>query len=97
MHDGQERLAQRLWEILEQSFCRRVVIEMDEVRVLNSQLIGQLLQLQKKVYAHGGIMRICGLSPGCEAVLRINRLTEQLVPYTDRNDAVMGSRIGKPR
>jgi anti-anti-sigma regulatory factor len=89
-------LADRLWEIVEQNFARRLVVELDDVSILPSYLVGQLVKLHKRFVSKGGIMRICGVSPHCAQVLTLHRLTERLHPYGSREEAVLGVRA-KPR
>lgn len=88
-------LADGLWDLLERHFTYRVVLELDQVRVLNSYLIGQLVQLYKLIRRHDGVMRLCGLSPYNLAVLRTCRLEDRFLPYRDREEAVMG--CSRPR
>ena len=89
-------LADALWELLEQNFSRRLVVELDGLTILPSYLVGQLVKLHKRITTQGGIMRVCGLSPQCEQVLRLHRLADRLYPYQDREEAVLGVRP-KPR
>ena len=92
------QLAEGLWNLLERHFTYRVVLELDQVSVLNSHLIGQLVQLYRRVRQHDGVMRLCGLSPYNLEVLRTCRLEDRFLPYRDREEAVMGgSRPGQPR
>ncbi len=88
-------LAESVWELLERHFTYRVVLEMDGVRVLNSHLIGQLVLLYKRICQHDGVMRVCGLSAHNLGVLRTCQLQELLLPYRDREEAVMG--CARPR
>jgi anti-anti-sigma regulatory factor len=83
-------LADRIWRLLEQHFTYRLVLELDEVRVLTGDLIEQLMQLYRRIEEHEGVMRVCGLSPSNRQVLHACRLDEQLLPYRDREEAVMG-------
>ena len=41
-------LADRLWEVMERHFVYRMVLEMDQIPVLNSYLIGQLVALRRR-------------------------------------------------
>jgi anti-anti-sigma factor len=70
---------------------------MDQVEFLCSHLIGQLVMLQKRVLQHGGALRLCGLTPSCQEVLRLCRLITVLPVYESRSDAVMGRGLVKPR
>ena len=83
-------LAERLWNLLEQHFTYRLVLELDAVQVLNSHLIGQLARLYQRIEEHDGVMRLCGLSSRNRQMLHACRLDDRLLPYGDRQEAVMG-------
>jgi len=83
-------LADRIWRLLEQHFTYRLVLELDEIRVLTSSLIEQLMELYRRVEKHDGVMRVCGLSPYNRQILHACHLDERLLPYHDREEAVMG-------
>lgn len=89
-------LGEAIWEMLERHMVRRVVIECEEIH-LHSALIGQLVMLHKRVTAHGGVMRLCGLSDADRDVLRMTRLDNQFPEFACRTDAVLGYRPAKPR
>jgi anti-anti-sigma factor len=93
---GHGDLAEALWELLEQNFARRLVVELDGLSILPSYLVGQLVMLHKRITTKGGIMRLCGLSTQCQQVLRLHRLADRLFPYQNREEAVLGVRT-KPR
>ena len=44
--------AEQIWCLLEQHFTHRLVLELDQVRLLNSHLIGQLIQLYRRIAEH---------------------------------------------
>jgi anti-anti-sigma factor len=83
-------LAERLWRVLQQHFTYRLVLELNDVEALNSDLVGQLTKLYRRIEEHGGVMRLCGLSPHNRQVLHACRLDDRLLPYEDREEAVMG-------
>jgi anti-anti-sigma factor len=91
------QLAEAVWTLLEQNFVYRVVLELDRIQLLRSYMVGQLIMLAKRVHAHGGVLRICGLSSVNQDVLRCCQLAEQLPNYRDRGEAVMCSRPSQPR
>jgi len=82
-------LGDDIWELLQQHFTYRVVLELDEVDVLNSYLIGQLVALYKRIRQHDGVMRLCGLSAYNRQVLHSCRLDDRFLSYSNRQDAVM--------
>ena len=90
-------LAEQVWALLEQNFSHRLVLELDRLEFLPSYMIGQLVWLYKRIHTHGGMMRICGLSPANRDVLRLSRLQEHFPFYADREQAVMGHRPPQPR
>jgi anti-anti-sigma factor len=90
-------LAEMIWERLEQAFCHRVVLELDEVVFLRSWLVGELVRLHKRLATHDGMMRLCGLSPANQDVLRTCRLEDRFPAYGNRTDAIMGHRPPQPR
>lgn len=90
-------LADRVWKLLQQSFVHRVVLEMDDVPVLRSHLVAELVRLHKRVTTGGGVMRVCGLSASCYDVLRTTRLSNRFPPYRNRTEAVLGRMPHRPR
>lgn len=90
-------LASQLWALLNKHFIYRLVLEMDEVEYLPSQMMGQLVMLQKRVLQHDGALRLCGLSPQCSEALHLCRLDRALPVFDCRADAVYGRAMVKPR
>jgi anti-anti-sigma factor len=98
MGSGSPALAEHLWHLLEQHFTYRLVLELDGVEELDSGFIEQLIQLHQWIREHDGVMRLCGLSAQNCRVLHACRLDERLLPYEDREEAVMGCHHpGRPR
>jgi len=94
---GEVALAEMVWKKLEQCFCYRVVLELDDVTFLRSWMVGELVRLHKRVTTQGGMLRLCGLSDASRDVLRISRLDDRFPSYRNRTDAVMGHRPLQPR
>ncbi len=90
-------LADTLWKLLDQHLTYRLVLELDEVEVLRSSLIGQLVLLHKRICQHDGMLRLCGLSPRNYEALKIARLADRFPAYQDRNDAVRGAYLPYPK
>jgi anti-anti-sigma factor len=84
------RLAERVWALLEEHFADHLILELDELGVLSSSFLGQLLLLRKRIALHGGLMRLCGLSSRAQEVLHCCRLDTQFSCYRNREEAVMG-------
>ncbi len=91
-------LADHLWSILDQHFTYRLVLEMDRVSLLDSTLIGQLIELYRRIRQRNGTLRLCGLSAYNRRILYTCRLSERLQAFRDRHEAVMGNyRPPQPR
>jgi anti-anti-sigma factor len=84
-------LADYIWSVLEQHFTYRLVLELDRIPLLNSRLIGQLIDLYRRIREHGGVLRLCGLSAYNRQVLRTCRLDARLPTFMDRREAVLSS------
>lgn len=99
-HDGEmpdfDGLADRIWTLLERHLTYRVVLELDELDVVPSQLIAELVELHRRVEGHEGVIRLSGLSPHSRKLLLSWRLSDRLPVYGDRVAAVMGT-PGQPR
>jgi anti-anti-sigma factor len=90
-------LAEQVWALLEQNMTHRLVLELDDIGLLFSDVVGQLVLLQKRISNQGGLMRLCGVSANNKRVLETCRLGGYLPQYADRTQAVMGERPIKPR
>jgi anti-anti-sigma regulatory factor len=90
-------LAEEVWAQAERHFVYRLVLELDDVEVLDSYLIGQLVLLQRRIREHGGILRLSGISPLNREVLRTHGLDGRFSIYGSLTEAVMGAFPSKPR
>ena len=90
-------LADHLWSILDEQFIYRLVLDMHQVEMMNSTLIGQLVMLHKRVHTRGGMLRMCGLSEDNQQVLHAIRMDDRFPNYANREQAVMGHRPARPR
>jgi anti-anti-sigma factor len=86
--DGAPPLAQQIWDLAEQTSVFQLVLELDEIDVLFSYLIGQLIMLHKRVWAKGGKIRLCGLSQRNQETLYLCRLDDRFPSYPTRQEAV---------
>ncbi len=84
------QFAERLWQLLEQHFTYRLMLELDQIVLLNSTLIGQLIQLHKRIREHDGVLRLCGLSSHNRSVLHVCALEDRFRSYDSRVEAIMG-------
>jgi anti-anti-sigma regulatory factor len=90
-------LADEVWTQLQRHFVYRLVLELDDVEVLDSYLIGQLVTLDRRIREHGGMLRLTGVSPLNRGVLRTHGLDGRFSIYGDLTEALMGACPRRPR
>ena len=87
---GPVSLAEGLESLLERHSTHRLVLQLDNVDVLTSHLVSELIRLQNWVCCHGGLMRLAGLSSMNQQVLHACQLEERFHPYATWEEAVRG-------
>ena len=90
-------LAEQIWQVLDQHFIYRVVLELEGRSTISSCLLGQLVLLHKRLHTHGGVLRLCGLTPDQQGVICSSRLEGRFPAYANREQAVWGHRPTQPR
>lgn len=89
--DRVPQIADKLWAIASRHFIYRLVLELDELETMPSELMAQLVLLQERLSQCDGALRICGLSPDCEVTLTDCQVNSALPNHSTRAEAVMGS------
>jgi anti-anti-sigma regulatory factor len=84
------QFAEKLWSISSRHFIYRLVLELENLEELPSDMMGQLVMLQERLAQCGGALRICGLSPECEETLNNCHIDSALQNHPSRESAVMG-------
>ena len=84
------QIADELWSIASRHFIYRVVLELDELDRMPSELIEQLVILQERLMQCDGSLRICGLSSDCVERLCDSQLDVALPNFATRQEAVLG-------
>jgi anti-anti-sigma regulatory factor len=84
-------MADKLWSIASRHFVYRLVLELDELKSMPSDLMAQVVVLQERLLQCGGALRICGLSPECEETMHECQMETALPNHPSRTEAVMGS------
>ena len=90
VRDDGPSLADALWLLMEQHCTHRLVLELDQIRSLDEQLVEELVDLHDRICSRGGLMRIAGCRLRNRQLLSDRRLHERFVPYADREGAVLG-------
>jgi anti-anti-sigma factor len=83
-------LAEHIWQLMQQHQANRVVVDLSDFKILRSVVVGQLVQLHKRVFTSGGIMRLAGLSDDKYSVLVACRLQDRFRQYGTAAEAMRG-------
>jgi anti-anti-sigma regulatory factor len=92
-----ELMADSVWSVAKQHFIYRVVLECDQLNMLNSHLISQIVALRRRLQKQGGILRLCGLSDDNQQLLHSCRLDGLFPQFRSRSQAVLAHRPLQPR
>jgi len=83
-------LADTLRSLMEKHFTYRLVLELDNIDLSSSELIGELVALDNWIRGRQGVMRLCGISPRNREILRRRWPNGLFSAYQDRLEAVRG-------
>ena len=86
-----EPVVRRLWSLMSTHFSYRLILEVEGVEALTEQNIARLVALDERARAHGGFVRLSGLSPYNRSLLRESRFSNVFLAYRDFLEAVFGS------
>jgi len=73
-----EQFGHELFALVEQFGCRRLVVNLEEVRVVTSAGLGKMITLHRKMHRHEGHVVFCHVQQAVEEVLRTSRLITYL-------------------
>ena len=89
-----EQFGHELFALVEQFGCRRLVVNLAEVRLVTSAGLGKMITLHRKMHRHQGTFVFCNLQAAVEDVLRTSRLITYLQVAQDVESALAA--LGNP-
>ena len=87
------KIAENLWSLMRVHNTNHLVLELDQVRLMRSAFLGELLTLRRTIAESGGVLRICGLNDDNRRTSKIARIDHVIPLYRTRNEAVRGEMI----
>jgi anti-sigma B factor antagonist len=69
-----EELGRELFQLVEQDNRRKLLLNFSSVDFLSSAALGKLITLEKKVRAHGGVLKLSNIRPEIYEVFTITKL-----------------------
>src|SRR5690606_1748602 len=94
--DGFADLADSLWNVLEQHFTYRAVVDCSGIASVTRELIDQFIELGDRIASAGGMLRLCGLSKRDLRQLREEEIYGRFACYPTCAEAINES-PRKPR
>ncbi len=87
------KIAESLWSLMRVHSTNRLVLELDQVRLMRSAFLGELLTLGRTISENGGVLRVCGLTEENRRTTKTTRIDRVLPLYNTRNEAVRGEAL----
>jgi anti-sigma B factor antagonist len=69
-----QELGQELFQLVEVENCGKLLLNFSAVEFLSSAALGKLILLDKKVKAHGGVLKLCNIRPEIYKIFEITSL-----------------------
>lgn len=87
------KIAESLWDLMRAHSTDRLVLELDQVRLMRSAFLGELLTLRRTIAENGGVLRICGMNDDNRRTSKTTRIDQVIPLYRTRNEAVRGEAV----
>ncbi len=81
-------IGQLLSELVEAPDCRKVVLDLGEVRSMTTMMVGQFLALHRRLQAAGGRLVICNSDRFLAEIFNILRLPKVIRVYNSAQEAL---------
>jgi anti-sigma B factor antagonist len=80
-----EQLGHELFAIVEQFGCRKMVVNLRNIRMITSGGLGKMITIHRKMHRHQGTVIFCEVQPAVEEVLNTSHLITylQVAPDVD--------------
>ena len=86
--DQVEALSAQLVSAVEESGCRKFLLNFTNVESMTTSMVGYLVQLKKKIEASGGKLALCKIDPFLFEIFKILKLTRFFTIHDDEPSAL---------
>ena len=83
-----QELGQEMFRLVETDGRRRLLLDFSSVDFLSSAALGKLITLDKKMKAHGGVLKLSNIRPEIYEVFAITKLNRLFDIKDDEADAL---------
>lgn len=90
---GSSALASRVFAVIEAAAHRKVLLDLRGLPFISSDIIGQLIMLQKKCQAHDRVLKVCGVSEDNKLALDLVRFDRLVDIYEHKPHAIVSFKL----
>src|SRR6516165_3077695 len=83
-----EALAEQMLRLVEESSCCKFVLNFANVETMTTAMVGNIVQLQKKIEDGGGRLALCNVDPFLLEIFKILNLRRVFAIHTDEASAL---------
>ncbi|MBD3672382.1 MAG: STAS domain-containing protein [Planctomycetaceae bacterium] len=85
--DNIERIGRELFALTDQYGCRKVILDLDGLRMLTSSVLGKMITLHRKLHRNDGTLVICNAGEHVTKILETSRLHDYFNMVEDASAA----------
>ena len=71
-----ELLGHELFTLVDQIGCRKMILNMENVRYMTSSVLGKLISLHRKLHRNEGRLVICNIGEELDQIMSVSRLNQ---------------------
>jgi anti-anti-sigma factor len=79
---------QHLFSLVDESGCRKYVLDLSAIQYFASSALGKLVTLTRKARAAEARLVLCNVTPAVERILQVTRLADLMIAYNNESEAV---------
>jgi len=83
-----QELGQEMFHMVEVDGCNKMLLNFSSVDFLSSAALGKLITLDKKMKAHGGVLKLSNIRPEIYEVFAITKLNRLFDIHDEEADAL---------
>jgi anti-sigma B factor antagonist len=81
-------LSEQMVALVDESGCRKFVLNFANVESMTTAMVGHIVQLQRKIEASGGRLLLCNIDPFLFEIFKILNLTRVFTIHPDEPSAL---------
>jgi anti-anti-sigma factor len=79
---------EHLFALVDEMDCRRILLDLGNVRRLASAMLGKVIALHRKLKPKGGRLALCRVDPELAGIIRVLHLNRLFGIYGDQQEAL---------